>query len=303
MTLALLCSGQGRQDRAMFDLVEGEPAAEAILAEASAVLGQDIRAILKTADDAALHVNRTSQILCVARGLAVAACLDAIGPAVVAGYSVGEMTAWGVAGLWSPAETLRLTAARAEAMDGAGGADDRLGFIRGLPRDRIEALVARFACAVAIVNPDLLFVIGGARGDIARCCAAALDEGAVSARPIAVHIASHTPRLAGAVAPFHAVLEASPPGRPMRGRTVIGAADAGLVRGAEGVAGLAAQLATTIDWAAVLEALVERGVDRILELGPGTALADMVRGAYPAMQVRAVDDFRSIAGIKAWIDR
>ena len=53
----------------------------------------------------------------------------------------------------------------------------------------------------------------------------------------------------------------------------------------------------------VLEALVERGVDRILELGPGTALADMVRGAYPAMQVRAVDDFRSIAGIKAWIDR
>jgi [acyl-carrier-protein] S-malonyltransferase len=39
----------------------------------------------------------------------------------------------------------------------------------------------------------------------------------------------------------------------------------------------------------------------MLELGPGTALADMVRATYPMVDVRAVDDFRTCAGIASWI--
>ncbi|TXC70737.1 acyltransferase domain-containing protein [Sphingomonas ginsenosidivorax] len=303
MTLALLCSGQGRQSREMFALFADAPAAAPILAAASAALGQDVQAFLETAGDAALYANRTSQILCVARGLAAAACLAPTEPFLVAGYSVGEMTAWGVAGLWPAEQTLRLTAIRAEAMDAAGGRDDGLGFVRGLPRDRVAALVDRFDCAIAIVNPGLLFVIGGARDAVERCCAAALEGGAHSARPIAVHVASHTPRLSAAVPSFRAALEASEPRRPSPGRTLIGAADASIVTGARGIAGLAAQVCTTVDWAATLDALVERGVDRVLELGPGTALADMVRSAYPLLDVRAVDDFRGMAGVAAWVTR
>lgn len=303
MTLALLCSGQGRQGRDMFALVADAPPAAPILAAAGTLLGQDVDALLGSADDAALYANRTSQILCVTRGLAVAACLELAGPVLVAGYSVGEMTAWGVAGLWSPEETVRLTAIRAEAMDAAGGPDDGLGFVRGLPRDRVETLVDRFDCAVAIVNPGLLFVIGGARAAVERCCAAALQAGAVSARPIAVHIASHTPRLSAAVPAFRTALETSALRRPAPGRMLIGAADTAIVRGARAIPGLAAQIDTTVDWAATLDALVERGVDRVLELGPGTALADMVRSAYPMLDVRAVDDFRSLGGVAAWVAR
>ena len=301
MTLVLLCSGQGRQDRAMLDLFVDHPAAAPILAEASTLLSRDIRTLLQSADDATLFANRTSQILCVARGLIAVACLAPAMPFVVAGYSVGEMTAWGIAGIWSPAHTVRLTAARAEAMDAASGADDGLGFVRGLTRDRVEALVSRFDCAIAIVNPDRVFVIGGARGQVERCCTAAVDEGAIAARPIAVHIASHTPRLSDAVAPFRAALAASEPTRPVRGRILIGAADASIVTGTGGLAGLAGQVDTTIDWAAALEAIVERGGDRFLELGPGSALADMVRATYPTLDARSVDDFRSLGGIERWI--
>ena len=303
MKLALLCSGQGRQDRAMFDLFADDPRAQSILSHAGALLGQDIPTLLQTADDATLFANRTSQILCVARGLSAAACLASTSALTVAGYSVGEMAAWGAVGIWSPERTLDLTARRAEAMDSASGPNDGLGFVRGLPQDRVEALVARFDCHIAIVNPALLFVIGGRRDDVERCCTSALGEGAASARPIAVHIASHTPRLSNAVAPFRAALEGSAPGRPGRGRTLIGATTASIVSGVRDVPGLANQIDTTIDWAATLEALVERGVDRLLELGPGTALADMVRAAYPTLDVRAVDDFRSLAGITAWIAR
>lgn len=285
----------------MFDLFADDPRAAPILAEASALLGQDIRTFLQTADDATLFANRTSQILCVARGLAANACLTLPTPFTVAGYSVGEMTAWGAAGIWSPEQALQLTAVRAEAMDAASGGGDGLGFIRGLTHDRVKALVARFDCAIAIVNPSLVFVIGGERSDVERCCTEAMAQGAIAARPIAVHIASHTPRLSKAVAPFRAALDASQPTRPSRGRTLIGAADAAIVNGAGGIAGLANQVDTTIDWAATLEAIVERGGIRFLELGPGSALADMVRATYPQIDARAVDDFRSLAGIEGWI--
>lgn len=287
----------------MFDLFAGQPAAAPVLAEAGALLGQEVGTLLRDASEAELYANRTSQILCVARALVAAACSAPPRPYLVAGYSVGEMAAWGVAGVWTPEQTLGLTAARAEAMDAASSAEDGLGFVRGLARERVDALVARFECAIAIINPALLFVIGGARAQVARCCAAALDEGAVAARPIAVNIASHTPRLSGAVPPFRAALDASAPRRPYPGVTLIGAADASIVSGTRGVPGLAAQVATTIDWAATLEALVERGIRQVLELGPGSAIADMARGAYPALDARSVDEFRTLDGVAAWIGR
>lgn len=303
MTLALLCSGQGRQDRGMFDLFANEPAAAPIFTDASALLGQDIATLLRTASDADLYANRTSQILCVARGLAAAACLTRTEPHLVAGYSVGEMTAWGVAGVWTPERTLRLTAVRAEAMDAVSGVDDCLGFIRGLTREHVAALVVQFDCAIAIVNPAHLFIIGGNRADVERCCIAALEESAVAARVIAVRIASHTKRLSSAVAPFRRALDASEPSRPRQGCMLLGASNASIVSGNRDIPGLASQIDTTVDWAATLEALVERGAYRILELGPGTALADMIRASYPRLDVRSVDDFRSWNGIVNWSAR
>jgi len=300
MNLAILCSGQGRQGPATFDLVAADNRAEPVLAAAASLLGADPRALGRERPSA-LTENRTGQIVCVARALAVTACLEPLPPITAAGYSVGEMAAWGVVGIWSPAQTLSLVARRAEFMDEAseGGG---LGYVRGLERGAVEDLVGRFNCAIAIVDPGRLFVIGGARDEVAACCAQALREGAAGAGPIAVNIASHTPRLAGAVPPFEAALRSAGGAAPRAGRTLLGAAEARIVPSAKaGLPGLARQLACTIDWAATLEALVERGVEQVLELGPGDALAQMARAAFPFLKVRAVDDFRSIQGVSDWI--
>jgi len=302
VSLALLCSGQGRQARGMFALFDGADAAQPVFDAAASVLGADPRALVAEADEATLHNNRISQILCVTRALAAAACLELDSPLLVAGYSVGEMAAWGVAGFWSAQETIRLTAIRAELMDQADGGDGGLGFIRGLDRKAVEPLVADYRCAIAITNPDRLFVIGGVRADVAACCAQALVVGAASARPLAVNVASHTPRLSSAVEPFEAVLSRSVPARIIKGRTLLGASDGAVVYSlARGAPGLARQLAHTVDWAGTLAALVERGADRIFELGPGGALSDMMRGAYPTLPVRALDDFQTLAGARAWL--
>lgn len=132
MTAALLCSGQGGPLRSMFALLECAALAQPVFTAATSFLGADPRALVTKADDAALRCNRTSQILCVTRALAAAACLELNGPLVIAGYSVGEMAAWCIAGLWSIEETFKLTIIRAQMMDETDREGGGLGFIRGL---------------------------------------------------------------------------------------------------------------------------------------------------------------------------
>jgi [acyl-carrier-protein] S-malonyltransferase len=287
----------------MFGLLTTEPDAQPVFEAATAVLGTHPTDFCRTASEIALHANREGQILCVTRALAAASALFPGGApreTIVAGYSVGEMAAWGLAGIWSPADTLQLVDQRARAMDAAGGPDDRLGYVRGLPRAAVERLAERFGCAVAITNPDLLFIVGGSTAAVDRLCTAALEDGATRASPMSVHVASHTPRLIAAVSPFAAALATVAMRRPAL-HLITNSSATLIADPLRAQAGLARQLAETIDWASVMEALGERGVTTILELGPGHALAEMAAASVPAVRARAMDDFRSLAGIKAWL--
>jgi len=303
MKRALLCSGQGRIDRNMLDPFVRAPAAASVLEAARTLLGRDPVELLARVDEDVLLEDRISQVLCTTRSLSAYLSLDSRAPTMVAGYSIGEMAAWGVAGIWDPIETLRLAAARAEFMDQVDGHRGGLGFVRGLDIDVLKDLLAEHGCAIAILNPDRMFIIGGERAAVAACCQSAIGRGALSARPIPVHVASHTPRLAAAVGPFLAALARSPSRPPHPDKMLIGAAEARPITSAQdGMSGLAHQLAQTVDWNAVLVSLVERGAERLLELGPGDALAKMVRAAWPQIEARSIDDFRTPEGARSWFE-
>jgi [acyl-carrier-protein] S-malonyltransferase len=68
---------------------------------------------------------------------------------------------------------------------------------------------------------------------------------------------------------------------------------------------LALQLDHTIEWANCLDMLYERGCRVFLELGPGRALARMTQARFADVDgdvnVRAVDDFRSLDGVSSWL--
>ncbi|HVJ42156.1 MAG TPA: acyltransferase domain-containing protein [Dongiaceae bacterium] len=301
--LALLCGGQGRVSAEMFDLTADQPPAAPIFAAASVLLGEDPRVMVRSGSSDLL-ANRTNQLLSATATLAIAACIDTALPGEIAvtGYSVGEMAAWSIAGIWCAEAALRLTALRAQAMDAADGAEGQLGYVRGLTRARVDALAAQHNCAIAITNPGNLFVLGGARDDVAALCQAAEATGAVRAALLDVRIASHTKRLAAAVAPFLDALKAVDGAAPKPGRQLLaGGNGARLYRAKTAMEQLAQQVATPIDWATTLEALVERGVDAVLDLGPGHALADMMRGAFPAVKSYAADGFRTVEGLRGWI--
>ena len=306
MTLALLCSGQGRQHAAMFALTGQAPEAEAVFAAAAAALdGEDPRHLVERGA-AAMDANRAAQILCCAQALAAHAALGAsIGaPVTIAGYSVGELAAWGCAGILSAEATLRLARLRADAMDRASGPNGGLAFVRGLPRDAIDGLCARYGAGVSIVNPRDTYVLGGARPRLEMLCEAARSEGATRVGLLAVHVASHTARLAPASAAVRAALDAEALACPRPGTQVLSGVDGQRVLDLKiGAGKLAAQIAQTVAWADCLDACVESGATVFLELGPGRSLADMVVDAYPNVQARGIDEFRSLDGVRSWLGR
>ena len=307
MTLALLLSGQGGQHPGMFDLTADNPEAQAVFAAAKPLLGNvDPRDLVRHGGDA-LHENRTGQILCCVSALAGWRALGTAGTdrVIVAGYSIGDLAAWGVAGRFEPADVLALAARRAEAMDAATGPGFGLAGIRGLGLDALEALAGKHQCHLAIRNAADSGVVGGTRAALVALCRAASARGAQRAVVLPVHTPSHTPLLAAATEAFRDVLRQTtlrrpPPGAP---RLVSGLDGAIVFRTEDGLDKLARQISHAIDWTACLEACHEYGADHVLELGPGHALATMARSALPEARVHALEEFRTITGVRDWLGR
>jgi len=290
----------------MFALTADAPQAASLFTHAAALLdGRDPREIVKTETMAALHHDRVSQILCTLQALAAAAALGSARRdwTVVAGYSVGELAAWGVAGWFNATDVLDLAALRAEAMDAVSQAGEGLLFVRGLSRDAVERLCARHDAAIAIINPDDAYILGGSRAarDAMATDARALNATRVIDLP--VEVASHTPRLARASAVFREKLGRIAPAAVFPGaiRLLSGVDGAPVVDFSEGLDKLAAQISRTVRWADCLQACVERGANAFLELGLGSALSRMAAAAYPAIPARSLEDFRTLQGAQAWL--
>lgn len=307
MALAILCSGQGGQHASMFDLTGDAPQAASLFAHASGLLGEDPRSLVRRADREAVHENRAAQLLCTLQSLSAAALLDGALPKrrCIAGYSVGEVAAWGVAGLIGAAETLDLVAARASVMDAASHGDEGMLFIRGLGKASIEQLCADREAAIAICNPADAWVLGGRNVALETIAEQAARLGAVRVVPIPVKVPSHTYLLADASVAFsHVLADINLQSSPTIGTRLFSGIDGNSVLDPKNdVNKLALQISQPIRWATCLDGCVEAGAVAFLELGPGRALAEMAASAYPHIPARSLDDFRSVQGALAWLSR
>jgi [acyl-carrier-protein] S-malonyltransferase len=267
----------------------------------------DIRKFVRDEAGEAMHRNRAGQILCTVQALAAAAVLgDAMpGRIIVAGYSVGEVAAWGVGGLFDARDTLDLVARRAEVMDDATQPGDGLIFVRGLSRDEIDVLCERHGASVAIVNPGDAFVLGGGRAALQSIADEARAMRATRIVDLPVEVASHTRRLTAASAAFRDSLHQVPARFPPRsGTRILSGVDGSSVLALEvGLDKLAAQISQTVQWATCLQSCIEAGATSFLELGPGHALSSMTANAWHDVPSRSFDDFRSLQGVRAWLER
>ncbi len=303
-SVAILCSGQGTQHREMFSLTADVPEAATIFSSAAELLGEDPRIFVQQAAESKLFENFAGQLLCCTQALALWACLDKI-PAegvVFAGYSIGELSAWGCSSMLDPAALLKLVSHRAQIMDGAAPAGTGLGAITGLPLRALQPLLDRYQVDLAIRNAADSFVVGGHLGSLREMCDEAKLKGASKAVILHVSVPSHTPLLSAASPLFLKECLEATPSMPREGWRVLSGIDGNPIRGVQqGCEKLARQISQTVDWSACMQACYELGATTMLELGPGSALAHMAAKRFPDTQVRSAEDFRTIQGIRDWL--
>jgi [acyl-carrier-protein] S-malonyltransferase len=291
--LLLLCPGQGGQHSAMFDVARTDAGAAAML------------------DAAGLSALQPDTMFdnCVAQPAIVGATLamwEAIRrrvpvPTLVAGYSVGELSAYGVAGALAPLDAVQLATTRAVLMNAAIAAPQALVAISAIPVDRTRILAAVAGFDIAIITGHDTCIAGGLEATLAPLEQAVVSAGGRLQR-LPVGIASHTPLMAAAVTPFAETLVRAQ-FRTQSCPVLSGIAAESISAKARAVDTLSRQLSETIRWSDCMDAAAEAGIAVALELGPGAALARMLQARHPHIACRSVADFRSLDGIASWLAR
>jgi [acyl-carrier-protein] S-malonyltransferase len=273
---------------------------------------------LTLASDGDIFSNRRAQPAIVAAGMGMWEALraEAPPPALVAGYSIGELTAYGIAGALDASGVVALAAKRAALMDGCVQGAQAMVAITGPHASILPPLLAPHGFSIAIQTGEDSIIAGGPTANIAslEAALAASAAGAVARmQTLPVAVASHTPAMAEAVAPFADALR----GASWHGANtpVVAGIDATLIRvaatpGADNSAGadnavvhLARQLAEPIMWMDCMDAFAEQAITAALELGPGSALSRMLAARHGHIECRSAADFRTLDGIKRWLER
>lgn len=304
MGLTVLCSGQGGQHPEMFRELAAFAPPPALLAEVAGDLGIAPEALPAEPLAADLYDNLTAQPLLVGYALAAWQALrEALPrPVVVAGYSLGEVAAYGVAGAIAAAPLMAIVRRRAALMQAARSEAQAMIALAGCPMTTATRLAAAHGLEIAIVNGPDHVVVGGPAAGVSALERAAGGAGVHHVKRLKVAVASHTRFLGTAVAPFREVLAAASLGAPEV--PVVAGIDAGAVRDrARAIETLARQVAEPIRWADCLEQCLALGATAFLELGPGRALTKMLNEMRPDVPARSLSDFRSAAGVARWAER
>jgi [acyl-carrier-protein] S-malonyltransferase len=248
---------------------------------------------------------RNANAQCLLTGLSLAAWAQLAPhlppPAAIAGYSVGELAAFSAAGVFDAITALDLASTRATAMDAcAAQAPGGLLGMSHIAPAALETLLSGSGVAIAIRNAPDSVVLGGPHAALERIEAAAVAVGAHATR-LRVAVASHTSSMQAAAEAFASTLAALRLSRP---RTALFSNAADRITTAEQArSALAAQIATTVRWDECMENIRARGVDHVLEIGAGQALARMWNQRYPDVPARAAEEFRSVEAIVDWMAR
>ena len=304
MTWGLLFPGQGSQHAGMLPWLDTASLLPATLPTPlrlmQETLGLDWRQRL--GDPAWANSNEVAQTLVTGCNLAAWATVQPMlpAPAVVAGYSVGELAAASAAGVVEAGTALRWARQRAALMDHCvRQTSTGLLAVSAAPPGLVDALCRRFNLHVAIETGDDSCILGGQRqrlteADQAACQAGARTEG------LPVSLASHTPWLQASVEPFAALLTASGLARP-RWPLVCNFTGQVQWQATDVVRALSGQLSATVKWRQCMDTVAERGVHCVLEVGPGCALARLWRHRHPGIPARSVDEFHSPCGAASWV--
>jgi [acyl-carrier-protein] S-malonyltransferase len=302
-SFAFVFPGQGSQAVGMLDAWGDHPVVAATLREASDALDEDVARLIHEGPKEALALTTNTQPVMLVAGIAAWRAWLAEGgskPALVAGHSLGEYSALVASGVLTLAQAAPLVRFRAQAMQqavpvGVGA----MAAVLGMDAEKVKAgcaeVTAGFGPGSAEVveavnfNDPMQTVIAGSKAAVDKACEVLKAQGAKRALPLPVSAPFHSSLMRPAAEALRerlaSVSFAAPQIPILNNIDVAVETDADRIRDA-----LVRQAAGPVRWVESVLALKARGVEVIVECGPGKVLAGMAKRISPELFAASVYD-------------
>jgi [acyl-carrier-protein] S-malonyltransferase len=303
--IAYLFPGQGSQHAGMGkELADNFTVARQVFEEANDALGFDLASLCYNGPEEDLKLTANTQPAILTTSVAALRVLSAesgLIPSFAAGHSLGEYSALVCAGGLAFADAVRVVRQRGTFMQeavpvGTGS----MAAILGLGLDDLAVVCSDAAqgqvVAPANFNSDGQVVIAGHTEAVDRAIVLAKEKGAKRAMPLPVSAPFHCSlmvpageRLAtvlngieiGAMTlPVIANVEAAPNQDPARVREL-----------------LVKQVSAPVRWQETIASMVELGVDRYVEIGPGKVLSGLAKRMAKGSTIQNVQNVADISAL------
>ena len=302
----------------MLDAWGDHPVVIETLKEASDALGEDIAKLIKEGPKEALALTTNTQpVMLVAAVAAYRMWMAETGnePAAVAGHSLGEYSAMVAAGMLTLAQATPLVRFRAEAMQAAVPVGvGAMAAILGMDAPKVIAgceeatramggLGFEFSNEVVEAvnfNDPAQTVIAGSKAAVDKACEILKANGAKRALLLAVSAPFHSSLMQPAAERLKEKLEsvefAAPRMALLNNIDVAVEVDAERIRDA-----LYRQAFGPVRWVECVQGIKARGINTVVECGPGKVLAGLVKRIDAEMTGLAMFDPASLAESKGFL--
>lgn len=281
MSKAYVFPGQGAQFVGMGkELYENSSLAKELFEQANNILGFRITDIMFSGTDEELKQTKVTQPAIFLHSVILAKVLgEDFKPEMVAGHSLGELSALVANGTLNFEDGLKLVSQRAMAMQKACEAEpSTMAAILGLEDEVIEDICASIDGVVVAANynsPNQL-VISGSVAAVEQACEKLTAAGAKRALKLPVGGAFHSPLMEPARAELAAAIEAttfSAPSCPVYQNVTATAVSDPI----EIQKNLVAQLTAPVKWTQIMHAMIADGCTSVTEVGPGNVLQGLFK--------------------------
>ncbi|MFA6302315.1 MAG: ACP S-malonyltransferase [Legionella sp.] len=283
---AFVFPGQGSQTVGMLsDFLPQYPLVYQIFAEASAAIGYDIWHLVQNGPAEALNKTEHTQVVMLTADVAVFELLMQQGvkmPKIMAGHSLGEYSALVAAKALTLTEAVRLVAQRALTMQAAVPlGQGAMAAVVGLTNEQIETLCHEASVANEQVTPANYNAIGqvvvaGHKPAVERLIALADAAGARLAMVIPVSVPCHCPLLTEASKQFASYLAEVDFKTPTV--DVVSNVDLSIYKSPVQIREkLEQQLYSPVRWVETIQLFKQRGIELIVECGPGKVLGGLTK--------------------------